>query len=152
MSVCSWVASVRPGVNGTITVVSPALLAAFSTPAQPARTIRSAIDTFLEPALNSAAIPSRVPSTLVSWAGLFTAQSRWGSRRIRAPFAPPRLSVPRKVEADAHAVDTSSETLSPLARTDAFKAAMSDSSIKAPSTAGTGSCQIKISAGTSDPT
>ena len=27
---------------------------------------------------------------------------------MRAPFAPPRLSEPRKVDADAHAVDTSS--------------------------------------------
>ncbi len=35
---------------------------------------------------------------------------------MRAPFAPPRLSEPRKVDADAQAVETSSETDSPDAR------------------------------------
>ena len=35
---------------------------------------------------------------------------------MRAPFAPPRLSEPRKVDADAQAVDTSCETDSPDAR------------------------------------
>ena len=45
-SVCSCVASVRPGRNGTVTSC-PASLAAFSTAAQPPRTIRSASDTFL---------------------------------------------------------------------------------------------------------
>ena len=35
---------------------------------------------------------------------------------MRAPFAPPRLSEPRKVEAEAHAVETSSETERPEAR------------------------------------
>ena len=44
---------------------------------------------------------------------------------MRAPFAPPRLSEPRKVEADAHAVDTSCETVSPDARIFAFNAATS---------------------------
>ena len=42
-----------------------------------------------------------------------TAQSFCGARRMRAPFAPPRLSEPRKVDADAHAVDTSCETRQP---------------------------------------
>src|SRR5881397_2885805 len=32
---------------------------------------------------------------------------------MRAPFAPPRLSEPRKVDADAQAVETSCETDSP---------------------------------------
>jgi hypothetical protein len=32
---------------------------------------------------------------------------------MRAPLAPPRLSVPRNVDADAHAVETSSETDNP---------------------------------------
>ncbi len=44
---------------------------------------------------------------------------------MRAPFAPPRLSEPRKVDADAHAVDTSCETLRPDARILPFSAAMS---------------------------
>ena len=35
---------------------------------------------------------------------------------MRAPLAPPRLSLPRNVEADAHAVETSCETDSPDAR------------------------------------
>ena len=34
---------------------------------------------------------------------------------MRAPLAPPRLSPPRKVEAEAHAVPTSSETVRPEA-------------------------------------
>ena len=35
---------------------------------------------------------------------------------MRAPFAPPRLSVPRNVAADAHAIETSWEMDSPDAR------------------------------------
>jgi hypothetical protein len=35
------------------------------------------------------------------------------ARRIRAPFAPPRLSDPRKVDAEAQAVDTNCDTDSP---------------------------------------
>ncbi len=54
-------------------------------------------------------LPS-VFNTLASSPGLFTSQSFWGARRTRAPFAPPRLSEPRKVEADAHAVETNWET------------------------------------------
>ena len=38
----------RPGVKGTVTSC-PAFFAAFSTPAQPASTIRSASETFLPP-------------------------------------------------------------------------------------------------------
>ena len=44
---------------------------------------------------------------------------------MRAPFAPPRLSEPRKVDADAQAVETSSETDRPEARILAFSAATS---------------------------
>ena len=97
----------------------PAFLAACSTAAHPPRTIRSARDTFFPPVcelLKSAWIPSRVCSTVASSAGLLTSQSFCGARRIRAPLAPPRLSVSRKVEADAHAVATSWETDSPEAR------------------------------------
>jgi hypothetical protein len=42
---------------------------------------------------------------------------------MRAPLAPPRLSDPRNVEAEAQAVDTSCETVKPEANT----AALSDS-------------------------
>ena len=46
---------------------------------------------------------------MASSAGSLTSQSFCGARRIRAPLAPPRLSVPRKLAADAHAVETSCE-------------------------------------------
>ena len=45
-----------------------------------------------------------------------TSQSFCGARRMRAPLAPPRLSVPRNVAADAHAVATSWATVSPEPR------------------------------------
>ena len=70
---------------------------------------------------------------------------------MRAPFAPPRLSEPRNVDADAQAVETSSETERPDARIFAFNAAASFSSISGWSTAGIGSCQIRVSFGTSGP-
>ncbi|MNQ41337.1 hypothetical protein D3C85_550110 [compost metagenome] len=70
---------------------------------------------------------------------------------MRAPLAPPRLSEPRNVDADAQAVDTSWDTDNPVANILAFKAAMSLSSISLCVTAGTGSCQISTSLGTSGP-
>ena len=48
---------------------------------------------------------------------------------MRAPFAPPRLSEPRNVEADAQAVETSCDTDRPDARIFAFSAATSCSPI-----------------------
>jgi hypothetical protein len=93
--------------------LTPAFFAARSTPAQPASTIRSASDTFLPPLaflLKSAWMPRSVFSTFASCAGWFTVQSFCGARRMRAPLAPPRLSEPRKVDADAQAVDTSRAT------------------------------------------
>ena len=101
----------RPGVKGTVTAW-PAFFAACSTAAQPASTIRSASETFLPPVcalLNSLWMPSSVFSTFASWAGWLTSQSFCGARRMRAPLAPPRLSEPRNVEAEAQAVETSSE-------------------------------------------
>ena len=44
---------------------------------------------------------------------------------MRAPLAPPRLSLPRKVDADAQAVVTNCEIDRPDARIFAFSAAMS---------------------------
>ena len=97
-SVCSCEASVRPGEKGTFTSC-PAFFAASSTAAEPPRTIRSASETFFFPpdceALNFFWIPSSVCSAFASAAGWFTSQSFCGARRMRAPFAPPRLSVPR---------------------------------------------------------
>ena len=100
----------RPGTNGTV-MSCPAFFAASSTAAHPPRTIRSASETFVSPAcvlLKSYWICSRVCSTLASSAGSLTCQPFCGARRIRAPLAPPRLSVP--LAADAHAVDTSRES------------------------------------------
>ncbi|MNL11837.1 hypothetical protein D3C87_1326890 [compost metagenome] len=50
-----------------------------------------------------------IVNTLFNCIGLLTSQAFIGAKRIRAPFPPPRLSELRKVEAEAHAVDTSSE-------------------------------------------
>jgi hypothetical protein len=83
------------------------------------RTIRSASETFVPPdweRLKACLICSKVCSTLACSAGSLTSQSFCGVRRIRAPLAPPRLSVPRKLAADAHAVETSREIDSPDAR------------------------------------
>ena len=117
----------RPGVKGTVTAW-PARFAACSTAAQPDSTMRSAIETFLPPdcaPLNSPWRPSSLANTLASCAGWLASQSFCGARRMRAPFAPPRLSEPRKVDADAQAVETSSETDSPDASTLALSAATS---------------------------
>jgi len=122
----------RPGANGTVTAW-PAFLAACSMPAQPARTIRSASETFLPSdcaALNALRMPSSAWSTFASCFGWLTSQSFCGARRMRAPLAPPRLSEPRKVEAAAQAVETSSETDRPAARIWPFRAAMSLASIR----------------------
>ncbi|WDT75581.1 MAG: hypothetical protein MPW16_20220 [Candidatus Manganitrophus sp.] len=79
--------------------------------------------------MKSCWIRSSVCSTLASSAGLLTSQSFCGARRMRAPLAPPRLSVPRKVAADAQAVETSWERDSPEARILPLSAAMSCSPI-----------------------
>ena len=132
----------RPGVNGTVTSW-PASLAAFSTAAQPPRTMRSASEILVPPdcePLKSCWIRSRVVSAAASSLGSLTAQSFCGARRMRAPFAPPRLSVPRNDAAAAHAVATSWETVSPDARSLSLRAAMSAGPTRSWSTAGTGSC------------
>ncbi|MNC87053.1 hypothetical protein D3C83_27490 [compost metagenome] len=70
---------------------------------------------------------------------------------MRAPLAPPRLSEPRKVDADAQAVDTSCATESFEARIFFLSSAISFSPISLWLTAGIGSCQISSSFGTSGP-
>ena len=131
----------------------PASAAAFSTAAVPPSTIRSASDTCLPPALplKPACTPSSTASTFASRAGSFAAQSFCGARRTRAPLAPPRLSPPRKVEAEAQAANTRSGTDAPLSRIVALSAAMSAASIGVPVAFGSGSCQVRSSAGTSGP-
>ena len=74
--------------------------------------------------MRSGCLPS-VFSTFASCFGWLTSQSFCGARRMRAPFAPPRLSEPRNVDADAHAVETSCETDRPDARILPFSEAMS---------------------------
>ena len=94
--------------------------------------IRSASETFFPPdcePLKSCWACSIARSTLASSAGLLTSQFHCGSRRIRAPFAPPRLSVPRKLAAAAQAVVTSWDMDSPEVRILPLRAAMSSSAI-----------------------
>ena len=80
---------------------------------------------FVERTLN----PLHVLSTFANWVGWFTSQSFCGARRMRAPFAPPRLSDPRNVDADAHAVETNSDTERPETRILRLREAMSFASI-----------------------
>ena len=111
--------------------MAPASFAAFSIAAQPPRTITSASEIFFPPAsdpLNSDWIASNVCNTFASSGGLLTDQSFCGASRMRAPFAPPRLSDARNDEAEAHAVETSCDTDSPEDRIFVFSAAMSCSS------------------------
>src|SRR6476659_1863470 len=70
-----------------------------------------------------------VPSAGTSVSGSLTAQLRCGSRRMRAPLAPPRLSLLRNVEADAHAVTTSCDTDRPESRSWLLRAPMSSASM-----------------------
>jgi hypothetical protein len=111
----------RPGEKGTFTAWTPALLAASAT-ADPAcqddeigeRDLLAAGAGAGEVCL---AMPSSTFNTLRELiAGWLTGQSFCGASRMRAPLAPPRLSEPRKVEAEAQAVLTSSDTESPEAR------------------------------------
>ena len=78
-------------------------------------------------ALKSFWIPSSVLRTFSRTRGWLTSQPFCGSRRMRPPFAPPRLSEPRKDAAAAHAVETSCEVERPEARIFALSAAMSAS-------------------------
>ncbi|MNC40187.1 hypothetical protein D3C75_888810 [compost metagenome] len=69
---------------------------------------------------------------------------------MRAPFAPPRLSPPRKVEAEAQPRETNSPADSPSATIFALASAMlAEDGIAL--AVGNGSCQIKSSAGISGP-
>ena len=94
------------------------------------------------------AIGWRAESTRLKRAGSLPAQSFCGARRMREPFAPPRLSDPRNVRALSQAVATSSATVKSVAAIFAF----TSSTLYFEFPAGIGSCQIKSSAGTSGPT
>ena len=95
----------------------------------------------------SFAIASSAARTFAKRAGSFPCQSFCGAKRIREPFAPPRLSEPRKVRALSHAVETSSATDRPVAAIFCLTAATSYEV----EPAAIGSCQIKSSFGTSGP-
>lgn len=90
-------------------------------------------------------------STTASWSGSLTSQPRCGSRRMRAPLAPPRLSLPRKDEADAQAADTSWDTERPEPRIRSLREATSAVETSSCVTSGSGSCHRSFSAGTSGP-
>ena len=88
--------------------------------------MRSARETFAPPRPSKSALTcSRAVSTVASSSASLDAQPRCGSRRMRAPFAPPRLSVPRKLAAEAHAVRTSCCTVRPVPRTASLRPATS---------------------------
>lgn len=95
-----------------------------------------------------------VSSARMTWAsssGSFASQPRCGSRRTRAPLAPPRLSLPRKEEAEAQAAETSCATVRSVASTCSLSAAISAASSGSPVRAGSGSCHSSTSEGTSGP-
>ena len=102
----------------------PAFLAASSTPTLPIKTIKSAIE--MVP-LKLFWIFCRVPITFDNSSGLFTSQLLCGSKQILAPLAPPLLSDPLKVDAEAQAVFTISEMLNPLSEIIFFKVDISPS-------------------------
>ena len=95
-------------------------------------------------------IASSFSRTVASSAGSLTSQSFMGSRRMRAPLAPPRRSVLRNDAAEAHAVFTSWAPVRPESSRVVLSEAMSDSSTSGWSTAGTGSCH-SCASGTQGP-
>ena len=82
-------------------------------PTPPAKTIRSAIDTIFFFVSKPLLIFSNLPRIFDNFFGLFTDQLFCGSSLILAPFAPPLLSDPLKVDGRAQAVDTSSDIEKP---------------------------------------
>ena len=70
---------------------------------------------------------------------------------MRAPLAPPRKSLPRKVHADAQAAFTSCGIDKPESSTRDLSAFTSAASMIGWSAGGIGSCQIRSSCGTSLP-
>ena len=124
----------RPGVNGTVTL-TPAFFAACSTPAQPASTIRSASETFLPPGadlLKSALDAFERLQHLRELRGLIDLpvllRRETNTRTVRAAA----LVGAAERGAEAQAVDTSCETVSPEAST----FALSDGDVLARRSAG----------------
>ena len=96
-------------------------------------------------------MPSSTVIAPASCCGSLTSQLRCGSRRIRPPLAPPRLSEWRYDDAAAQAVDTSWETVRPESAIFALTAAIVSADAVCAG-AGIGSCQMSSSDGTSGPT
>ncbi len=72
---------------------------------------------------------SRAESTFAKRAGSLDTQSFCGARRMRAPLAPPRLSVPRKLAAAFQAVETRSAIDTPASMIMRLSAATSGPSM-----------------------
>jgi hypothetical protein len=125
---------VRPGANGTVTSW-PAFFAACSTRRiRPGRSGRRANHL---PLVGSCAVEVLLDlleglQRLGKLRGVVHLPVALWRHTDRAPFAPPRLSVPRKVAAAAQAAETSRPTESPESRILAFSAAMSCSSTSSP--------------------
>ena len=108
----------RPGVKGTDTSC-PALFAACSTAAQPPSTITSASEIFFPPVCASLKLDLDLLEDLQhlgEFVRLVHLPVFLRGETMRGPLAPPRLSVPRKVDADAQAVETSWDVDSPDSR------------------------------------
>ena len=88
-------------------------------PVSPAVAASHSVTSPSKAALTACSLPT-VSATPAAW---LTAQSFCGARAMRAPLAPPRLSVLRNVEAEAHAVATSSLTEAPESRMAVLRAA-----------------------------
>jgi hypothetical protein len=102
----------RPGVKGTVTFVTGVFRRLLDAGAA-GQTIRSASETFLPPdcrAVERALDALERLEHLRQLGGLVDFPILLRRQRMRAPFAPPRLSEPRNVDADAQAVETSCET------------------------------------------
>jgi hypothetical protein len=97
VSVCSCVASVRPGRNGieTLCRIGRCRLDRCIATQDDEIGYRHFLSVVCD-ALNVVLIASRAVSALASSAGSFTIQSRWGASRMRAPLAPPLRSEPRR--------------------------------------------------------
>src|SRR5438093_572074 len=107
MSVCFCDAFMRFGVKG-ILMLCLAVFAAFLIAAQLPRSIRSATEIFFLldcEALKSLWIALSICSTSTSCTNWLTSQSFCNTKQMRTPFAPPHLSEPQNIDADAQAVD-----------------------------------------------
>ena len=116
----------------------------------PPSTIKSAIETDLFFVSKFFLIFSNPFITISTLEVLFISQSFCGDNLILAPFAPPLLSDPLNVEADAHAVDTNWDIERPDFNILSFKY-LTSLFFKLYFCLGIGSCQIKFSFGTSGP-